>query len=146
VIVNHNSGWSQSYLPNSPVNFCLQGQNDGNWWLKVGSYILGYWPSSIFTNLANSASSIQWGGEVYSPNPGQTSTHMGSGHFPEEGFGKASYIRNIQVVDSFNTLIPPSDVALGAVQRNCYRVLNGTSSNWGTYIFYGGPGKNPNCP
>ncbi|OQU84026.1 uncharacterized protein LOC8070245 [Sorghum bicolor] len=124
-----------------------KGRKDGNWWLKVGSYVLGYWPPSIFTNLANSAESIQWGGEVYSPNPAsQTSTDMGSGHFPEEGFGKASYIRNIQVVDSFNSLISPNDVALGGAQRNCYRVLNGTARNWGTYIFYGGPGKNPNCP
>jgi len=53
-----------------------------------------------------------WGGEVYSPNPVQTSTQMGSGHFPEEGFGKASYIRNIQVVGSSNILQSPDNVDL----------------------------------
>jgi hypothetical protein len=44
-------------------------------------YVVGYWPSSIFSYLGDSASSIMWGGEVYSPNHVQTSTQMGSGHF-----------------------------------------------------------------
>ncbi|CAL4991001.1 unnamed protein product [Urochloa decumbens] len=119
----------------------------GNWWLQVGSNILGYWPSSIFSNLQNGASNIMWGGEVYSPYAGQTSTNMGSGHFPREGFGKASYIKNIQVVDSFNKLKPPGPLGLGNKQPNCYSVQSGsTSKNWGTYMFYGGPGKNPSCP
>ncbi|CAL4990972.1 unnamed protein product [Urochloa decumbens] len=118
-----------------------------NWWLQVGSNILGYWPSSIFSNLQNGASNIMWGGEVYSPYAGQTSTNMGSGHFPREGFGKASYIKNIQVVDSFNKLKPPGPLGLGNKQPNCYSVQSGsTSKNWGTYMFYGGPGKNPSCP
>ncbi|XP_066342252.1 protein neprosin-like [Miscanthus floridulus] len=117
----------------------------GNWWLQVGSYVVGYWPSSIFSYLADSASSVMWGGEVSSPNPVQTSTQMGSGHFPEEGFGKASYIRNIQVVGSSNILKSPDNVDLLSSQQGCYNVQNGTNRNWGTYIYYGGPGKNPNC-
>ncbi|KAJ1277113.1 hypothetical protein BS78_05G269500 [Paspalum vaginatum] len=97
----------------------------GNWWLLVGTYFLGYWPSSIFTDLADSATIVKWGGEV-AVFTAQTTTQMGSGHFPIEGFGKASYIKNIQVPNSYN-------------------VQNGSSSDWGTYIFYGGPGKNPMC-
>lgn len=112
----------------------------------MGKDLLGYWPSSLFTNLASSASNIQWGGEVYSPDAGQTSTQMGSGHLPEEGFGKASYIRNIQVVDASNTLLSPSALGLFASRPNCYNVLNGGAGNsFGTYIYYGGPGRNPNC-
>uniref|UniRef100_K3ZN28 Neprosin PEP catalytic domain-containing protein n=1 Tax=Setaria italica TaxID=4555 RepID=K3ZN28_SETIT len=119
----------------------------GNWWLQVGNHILGYWPSTIFSYLQISASYVMWGGEVYSPYAGQTSTDMGSGHFPGEGYSKASYIRNIQVVDSFNKLNSPNVVGLGNKQPNCYNVQSGTNSiNWGTYIFYGGPGKNPSCP
>jgi len=53
-----------------------------------------------------------WGSEVYSPNTIQTSAQMGSGHFLEEGFSKASYIRNIQVVDSSNNLKSPSSMDL----------------------------------
>ncbi|KAI4986778.1 hypothetical protein ZWY2020_019408 [Hordeum vulgare] len=119
----------------------------GNWWLQVGGYYVGYWPSFIFSYLENSASSVQWGGEVYSPDVGQTSTHMGSGHFPNEGFRQASYIRNIQVVDTSNSLIPPSDVGLIARHKNSYNVQSGIyGSDWGIYIYYGGPGKNINSP
>ncbi|TVU26695.1 hypothetical protein EJB05_29251, partial [Eragrostis curvula] len=118
----------------------------GNWWLQFGSYLLGYWPSSLFSYLAESASSVMWGGEVFSSNTGQTSTQMGSGHFPGEWFGKAGYIRKIQVVDSSNNLQSPSGLGLIAQWPNCYNVQNGTDNNWGTYIFYGGPGRNANCP
>ncbi|KAM0821501.1 hypothetical protein ACQ4PT_072160 [Festuca glaucescens] len=118
----------------------------GNWWLQVGSIDVGYWPSSIFSYLADSASSIMWGGEVFSPDAGQTSTRMGSGHFPKEGFGKASHMKNIQLVDSSNYLRPPNDVQLVTEQPHCYNVRNGISDDWGTYIYYGGPGKNPYCP
>ncbi|CAM0908975.1 unnamed protein product [Alopecurus aequalis] len=121
-------------------------QKGGNWWLQVGGNNVGYWPSSIFSYLADSASSIKWGGEVFSPpGDGQTSTHMGSGHFPEEGLGMTSYIKNIQVVDSSNSLIPPSEMQLINVDANCYNVENGTNGDMGTYIYYGGPGKNPKC-
>ncbi|WVZ49212.1 hypothetical protein U9M48_000589 [Paspalum notatum var. saurae] len=116
----------------------------GNWWLLVGTYFLGYWPSSIFTNLADSATIVKWGGEV-AAFTAQPTTQMGSGHFPTEGFGKASYIKEIQVVDSTNHLKVPSGLGLIAGQPNCYNVQNGSSSDWGTYIFYGGPGKNPMC-
>ncbi|OEL15080.1 hypothetical protein BAE44_0023901 [Dichanthelium oligosanthes] len=135
-------GASQYYID----IFVWKDPKGGNWWLQVGGYDLGYWPSSIFSNLADGASSVQWGGEVFSPDAGQTSTPMGSGHFPEEGFGKASHIKNINVVDSSNSLRMPSGVDLQNKQRNCYNVQNGTNNDWGTYIYYGGPGKNPNCP
>jgi len=114
--------------------------------LQVGGHDLGYWPTSIFSKLVGSAASVEWGGEVASsPDAGQTSTQMGSGHFPKEGFSKASYVKNIQLVDSTNNLKSPSHVNLLAKWPNCYNVQNGTSADWGTYIFYGGPGKNPNC-
>nr|TKW02558.1 hypothetical protein SEVIR_8G249750v2 [Setaria viridis] len=99
----------------------------GNWWLQVGNHILGYWPSTIFSYLQISASYVMWGGEGT--------------------YSKASYIRNVQVVDSFNKLKSPNVVGLRNKQPNCYNVQSGTNSiNWGTYIFYGGPGKNPSCP
>ncbi|CAL4990999.1 unnamed protein product [Urochloa decumbens] len=121
--------------------------NTHNWWMQLGGTDVGYWPSSIFTHLANSASYIQWGGEVAPSENGQTSTQMGSGHFPSEGFGKASYIRNIQTVDSSNTLSSANGLSLINPTPNCYNVQTGTSSsNWGTYMFYGGPGRNSNCP
>ncbi|CAN0925886.1 hypothetical protein LINGRAHAP2_LOCUS35002 [Linum grandiflorum] len=42
---------------------------NGNWVLelKEDNTTLGYWPKEIFTDLADSANYIEWGGEVYSP-------------------------------------------------------------------------------
>uniref|UniRef100_A0A0E0C3G6 Neprosin PEP catalytic domain-containing protein n=1 Tax=Oryza meridionalis TaxID=40149 RepID=A0A0E0C3G6_9ORYZ len=99
-------------------------------------------PSSIFTRLRTGvADTVEWGGEVYSP---RITTPMGSGHFPKEGFGKATYSRAIQVVGSSNHLKPPKGVGLIAPLPNYYNVIAGSSSttSWGTYIYYGGPG----CP
>ncbi|CBI23459.3 unnamed protein product, partial [Vitis vinifera] len=55
---------------------------------------------------------VQYGGEVVNTRPSgfHTSTQMGSGHFAGEGFGKASYFRNLQVVDWDNSLIPLSNL------------------------------------
>ncbi|CAL5428334.1 unnamed protein product [Camellia sinensis] len=120
----------------------------GDWWLQFGNEALGYWPTSLFSHLADSASLIQWGGEVVnSASDGQhTTTQMGSGHFPEEGFGKASHIKNIQIVDGSNNLRAPIGVSTFAEQSNCYNVQMGNNGDWGIYFYYGGPGRNPNCP
>ncbi|GMH10268.1 hypothetical protein Nepgr_012109 [Nepenthes gracilis] len=123
--------------------------NEGNWWMQFGKdYILGYWPSLLFSYLADGASMIEWGGEVVNSEPGgdHTSTQMGSGHFPEEGFGRASYFRNIQVVDGSNILKAPKDVGTFTEQSNCYAVQTGNNGDWGFHFYYGGPGRNPNCP
>ncbi|KAJ8563108.1 hypothetical protein K7X08_031560 [Anisodus acutangulus] len=120
----------------------------GNWWLEFGSGVLvGYWPSFLFSHLRNSASMIQFGGEIVNSNPSgfHTSTQMGSGHFSGEGFGKASYFRNLQVVDSDNSLVPLSNLKVVADHPNCYDIQGGINSVWGHYFYYGGPGKNQNC-
>nr|GLL42469.1 uncharacterized protein LOC109148845 [Ipomoea trifida] len=121
----------------------------GNWWMQFGNdYVLGYWPSFLFSYLGDSASMIEWGGEVVNTEADgkHTSTQMGSGHFPEEGFGKAGYFRNIQVVDSSNNLKSPKGLGTYTEQSNCYDVQTGSNGDWGHYFYFGGPGRNPNCP
>ncbi|KAA0040111.1 uncharacterized protein E6C27_scaffold366G00860 [Cucumis melo var. makuwa] len=123
--------------------------NEGHWWMQFGNdYVLGYWPSFLFSYLADSASMIEWGGEVVNSEADglHTLTQMGSGHFPEEGFGKASYFRNIQVVDSSNNLKAPKGIGTFTEQSNCYDVQTGSNGDWGHYFYYGGPGRNQNCP
>ncbi|OIW17930.1 hypothetical protein TanjilG_17766 [Lupinus angustifolius] len=122
---------------------------EGHWWMQFGNdLVLGYWPSFLFSYLADSASMIEWGGEIVNsePNGEHTSTQMGSGQFPEQGFGKSSYFKNIQVVDSSNNLKSPKGLGTFTEQSNCYDVQTGSNDNWGHYFYYGGPGKNPNCP
>ncbi|MBA0738747.1 hypothetical protein Gogos_012072 [Gossypium gossypioides] len=121
----------------------------GNWWLEFGSGVLvGYWPSFLFTHLRDHASMVQFGGEVVNSRAGgfHTSTEMGSGHFAGQGFGKASYFRNLQVVDWDNNLIPLSNLRVLADHPNCYDIEGGINRVWGNYFYYGGPGRNVKCP
>ncbi|KAK6139209.1 hypothetical protein DH2020_027045 [Rehmannia glutinosa] len=121
----------------------------GNWWLEFGNGILvGYWPSFLFTHLRDHASMVQFGGEIVNSQSSgaHTSTQMGSGHFAGEGFGKASYFRNLQIVDWDNSLIPLSNLRVLADHPNCYDIQGGINKVWGNYFYYGGPGKNPRCP
>ncbi|KAK6116535.1 hypothetical protein DH2020_049740 [Rehmannia glutinosa] len=111
----------------------------GNWWLEFGNGILvGYWPSFLFTHLRERASMVQFGGEIVnSRNSGaHTSTQMGSGHFAGEGFGKASYFRNLQVVDWDNNLIPLSNLHVLADHQNCYDIRGGINRVWGVKPHY----------
>ncbi|XP_042954116.1 uncharacterized protein LOC122290456 isoform X2 [Carya illinoinensis] len=121
----------------------------GHWWLEFGSGLLvGYWPAFIFSHLRNHASMIQFGGEIVNSRSSgfHTSTQMGSGQFAEEGFGKASYFRNLQVVDWDNNLLPLTNLHLLADHPSCYDIKQVWNNAWGTHFFYGGPGKNVRCP
>uniref|UniRef100_K7KVQ6 Neprosin PEP catalytic domain-containing protein n=1 Tax=Glycine max TaxID=3847 RepID=K7KVQ6_SOYBN len=121
----------------------------GHWWLEFGSGLLvGYWPANMFSHLRNHASMVQFGGEIVNTRSRgyHTGTQMGSGNFAEEGFRKAAYFRNLQVVDWDNSLLPLRNIHQLADHSNCYNIRQGTNSVWGTYFYYGGPGRNVRCP
>ncbi|XP_074284304.1 protein neprosin-like [Silene latifolia] len=121
----------------------------GHWWLEFGSGLLvGYWPGFLFSHLRIRANMVQFGGEIVnSRSQGyHTATQMGSGHFADEGFKKAAYFRNLQVVDWDNNLIPLSNIRLLADNPNCYDIRQGKNNVWGDYFYYGGPGRNVRCP
>ncbi|XP_066326891.1 protein neprosin-like [Miscanthus floridulus] len=130
----------------------------GNWWLSYGDQLVGYWPAQLFTHLSDHATMVEWGGEVVDTRPGgvHTATQMGSGRFAGEGFGRASYFRNLETVDADNSL---AEVALDAIQTlaenpACYDIRkaydddgqHSARGGWGTHFYYGGPGHNPACP
>ncbi|KAL6142933.1 hypothetical protein ACLB2K_061208 [Fragaria x ananassa] len=120
----------------------------GNWWMGYGeNNLVGYWPAELFTHLADRATMVEWGGEVVNTrSTGEhTSTQMGSGHFAEDGFGKASYFRNLEIVDSDNSLSSVREVSTLAENTNCYNIKSSYNNDWGTYFYYGGPGRNPKC-
>ncbi|GMI84505.1 hypothetical protein like AT5G18460 [Hibiscus trionum] len=120
----------------------------GNWWMGFGDdNLVGYWPAELFTHLADHATMVEWGGEVVNSraNGKHTSTEMGSGHFAEDGFGKASYFRNLEIVDADNSLSSIHDISILAENTNCYNIKNSYNNEWGTYFYYGGPGNNPQC-
>lgn len=144
----------------SPVSLAAGNQYDitiliwkdpklGNWWMGFGENMLvGYWPAELFTHLADRATMVEWGGEVVNSvaNGRHTTTQMGSGQFAEESFGKASYFRNLEVVDSDNSLTSALDISTLAENNNCYDIKSFSNDQWGTSFYYGGPGYNPKCP
>jgi len=86
----------------------------GHWWLQLGSgALVGYWPSSLFTHLGSRNDMVQFGSEVVNARPAgapHTPTQMGSGRFPGEGYARAAYFRNVQVVDWDNSLVPAAEL------------------------------------
>ncbi|RWW25655.1 hypothetical protein GW17_00009986 [Ensete ventricosum] len=92
--------------------------------------LVGYWPTFLFSHLAVHANMVQFGGEIVNTRSSgyHTSTQMGSGHFAAEGFRRASYFRNLQLVDWDNSLIPlSSNLRLLADHPSCYTIQGGVS-------------------
>ncbi|KAJ9679073.1 hypothetical protein PVL29_021105 [Vitis rotundifolia] len=122
----------------------------GNWWMahetKHGrKEFIGYWPKSIFTTMADSASEIQFGGKAYSP-LNQPAPPMGSGHFDANDFSRTCFISNMQLVDSSNILFEPKNTSLLEITDNpnpdCYQVAyKGYTGEPRRYaMLFGGPG------
>ncbi|XP_028791311.1 uncharacterized protein LOC114747190 [Neltuma alba] len=123
--------------------------SNGDWWMQYGEdKVMGYWPSSLFSHLSDSSTAIQLGGEVVnSESEGQHSTtQMGSGHFPSEGQGKAGYFINIKYINGQNQLLPAGNLVPYVDHPNCYDLRTDHNDDWGNFFFYGGPGRNSNCP
>ncbi|KAK0598783.1 hypothetical protein LWI29_037959 [Acer saccharum] len=127
-------------------------QITGNWWLKVGDRIVGYWPNKIFNiGLHVCGTEIKWGGAVLNKNiyNHHTATQMGSGHFPGEGFGKASFIRNLGYYDYSNNLVTKGLYidSIYATRPSCYDVKIGDhgAANYGTHLYFGGSGFSMDC-
>ncbi|KAG7956552.1 hypothetical protein I3843_11G129900 [Carya illinoinensis] len=72
----------------------------GNWWLghdESLDKLVGYWPNSLFSILSGYATEITWGGGVLTDN-NAVSPPMGSGHFADEGYARAAYEQELQIV------------------------------------------------
>lgn len=143
--INIISSLSRMFIFESIILIVILNEQDiknGNWWLKYGDNVVGYWPPGLFNELLN-ATVVQWGGQVVNTQPaGQsTTTQMGSGHFPEEGFGKASYFSRINVVNDRNQLGAPNNILTTVDRSKCYNIRQVRG-----LFFFGGPGRNPDCP
>lgn len=114
--------------------------DSGTWWLYYSDQPIGYYSNSLYNGGAMTvgAESVDFGGETVGV---ETFPPMGSGAFPEQGFGFASYHRNIQY---FPTSGGYADATLFQQQPSpgCYQinVLNNSGTSWGSHFFFGGPG------
>lgn len=139
----------------------LYDPTDMNWWLYLDNEPIGYWPLTLYVNgkLQGTANRVQWGGEVaflkYPTVLAHTTTTMGSGAFPSDGYPVAAYQRSVSYADASGNIVVPDPLLLQAApQRSfnnplCYDIqVNqlGDYANWGTYFFFGGSGgSNVGC-
>lgn len=159
-------GWVQydnSYYPGmelSPLSVVNGAQqnlqiqyrlDNGNWWLAVNGKWVGYYPANMFvtkgnaagSTLADHADTIFWYGEIYQSEGSLTTTDMGSGHFANEGYGKAAYIRNILVTgtdDRDGDYDGSAGVSVSDPNRYTIDTHFRSGQSWGSYFFLGGPG------
>lgn len=126
------------------VYYLRDGAN-GNWWLYVQGNAVGYYPSSLFNNagIKIAAAGVDYGGEVSTL---RSYTAMGGGGFASSGFGHAAYSRTLQYLPSSGGAWLEPSLAPYAPQPTCYDIAKGHTTSWGTYIYFGGPGVNFNCP
>ncbi|CAI0392066.1 unnamed protein product, partial [Linum tenue] len=127
----------------------VQDVRTGNWWLTYQGIIVGYWPPSIFTGGLKSGSSlVEFGGEVVNSDPTgfHTSTDMGSGHFPSEGFGKAAFFKNLVYLTRGGVAKDADTLQGRAARPECYDVaVQKSDTDYGAYFYYGGPGFSRYC-
>lgn len=106
---------------------------------------MGYWPGKIFTTLIQYATRVEFGGIVgYRGDAAMDVVlpPMGSGHCPEEGFGKSCLFEMVKFVDGYaQSKYLPLNEATPTSNSPCYKVRNfSNSDNNGNYFYFGGPG------
>ncbi|MDI1431557.1 neprosin family prolyl endopeptidase [Polyangium sorediatum] len=132
--------------------------HQGKWWVRVKDEFVGYYPASLFAQdgLGTKATAVHFYGETNDDPtiPEMTESDMGSGKFPTiEGWRRqAAYIRNLQYQfhpDGDRTKFFTTDDQVKATRPQCYDVLANFSFDpndpWQSQIYFGGPGRNPNC-
>ncbi|KAI3963492.1 hypothetical protein MKW98_022914 [Papaver atlanticum] len=126
----------------------VRDQSNGNWWVLVQGAEVGYLPPSLFKELSEKATRIEYGGQVLNKRTdgGHTTTQMGSGHFPSEGgFGVSSFFRHVLVVDGSFKAKDPDVVLEFKTNPNCYDLKIDHGSAYGYSFYYGGPGFSATC-
>jgi hypothetical protein len=118
-----------------------------HWWLKVYDAWVGYYPNTLFNSqgIADHSDLADLGGEIFYYPDGEdfTSTDMGSGRFPHEGFKYAAYIKGIKYVDMDFQYRDPDKLAERTTYPNYYDIdlWSSEDENWGSYFYFGEPGK-----
>ncbi len=124
----------------------------GNWWVKVNGTWIGFYPASLYdtTGLRDYADQLLWGGEVVDSDghAGTTSTDMGNGHWPYEGWQHCAYMSNLRYQSTTEGAMSDFNGTALSEFPACYGIESHmlSGSSWGSYFWWGGSGKNANCP
>ena len=122
----------------------LQDSANGNWFLKVDEddKEIGFWPKNVFTDLANGANYVEWGGEVFSP-PNVQSPSMGSGANLAEGTRNDAYCRKIKIIDENDNAVNVWILKLFKIQISNNKMLRMKETGEPEVqhlVLFGGPG------
>ncbi|MCD7451183.1 hypothetical protein HAX54_009911 [Datura stramonium] len=137
--VSHRGGpiWEDTmYIERDLVN--------GNWWLLMeDNYTqIGFWPQKLFTGLAGFATTVEWGGVVYSPQD-VAEPPMGSSFFPIGQSNYDAYCKKIAILNVRQQTIEVDKTIPHTDNPNMYKVLFEPlwfHSKPSFFVLYGGPG------
>ena len=124
----------------------------GNWWVRVNGQWIGYYPASLYNTagLRNQADQVSWFGEIVdsSSHSGTTATDMGNGHWPYEGWQHCAYMNNLLYQSGSNGSMQRYAGSAWASHPKCYGVEEhfNNAGSWGSYFWWGGSGRNSQCP
>jgi Neprosin len=124
----------------------------GNWWVRVHGSWIGYYPASLYdtAGLESQASRVAWYGEVVDSDddPATTRTDMGNGHWPYEGWQHCAYMNNLLYQSTTGGAMSPYNGASWASHPSCYNLEThfNNADSWGSYFWWGGSGRNAQCP
>ncbi len=125
----------------------------GNWWLRVNGRWIGYYPATLFATfgLRSEAEKTAWYGEVVDSagHAGTTQTDMGNGHWPYEGWQHCAYMSNLVYQSSMaGAMARYNPGTVYASHPQCYAIDGhfANTGSWGPYFWWGGSGRNSQCP
>jgi hypothetical protein len=131
------------------LSFYRDAGGTHDWWFKFNNKWVGYYPNNWFDSagLADKSGGIEYGGEIVNDNLNgvHTTTQMGSGHFPSEGFQHSAYTRRIKYYDTSYVLQDANNLSTSASDNNYYDIalFSDGDTNWLNYFYFGGPGRVP---
>ena len=124
----------------------------GNWWVRVHGEWIGYYPASLYDSagLASQASKVAWFGEIVDSDDDTETTHtdMANGHWPYEGWQRCAYMNNLLYQSSTGGGMTTYNGTSWASHPSCYNLETHftNTGSWGSYFWWGGSGKNAQCP
>jgi hypothetical protein len=122
--------------------------HDGKWCFYFEDQLIGYFPVDWFQNgpLTYGATRARFGGEVENRVPLLSWPGMGSGKHATEGFGRVAYQRGAFIHYASGGAFQANLAVAGSTNGPCYTVEitnHSSDPDWGTYLFFGGPGGQP---
>lgn len=122
---------------------------NGNWWLRCQDRWVGYYPASlfmgnqsVFSTLGDHADRIAFWGEIASRQSTPTSTDMGSGRFPKEGWTRSAYFHHLRFQSDRSGTMTRFRGTASRTDAKLYDIdphFDDTGS-WESHAFVGGPG------